>query len=84
MHEGLVREPRLVGVKRILLVFSVEGDKTLVILSVFTALASCICTEIKHIPNVGCPKVLTAEELTYHLLVVIRLILLGIVALLGA
>ncbi len=49
--------------------------------TVFAALISCVCGEIKHIPNMGCPKIWTSGNLLDKLFVIISLIFLGIIAL---
>ena len=46
VDKGFVGKPCLIGVKGIFFIFSVKGDKTLVILSVFSALISCICATL--------------------------------------
>ena len=86
MHEGINvgrDEPCLVGIERILFVLTVDGDKTLMILTVLTALGSCIRAEVKHIPNVSGPDIFSRKELTDERFVVDRLIFFGVISAFG-
>ena len=49
--------------------------------TVFSALGSCVCGEVKHIPYMSCPKIRTNGNLLNQFLVVVSLILLGIISL---
>ena len=82
VHERLVAQPRLVRIERVLLVRAVERDQALVVLPVLTALVARVGAKVEHVPHVRRPEVRALADLPDQLLVVIRLVFLGVVALL--
>ena len=83
MDERLLAEPGFVGIERILLVFAVDGNQALMILSILSALTPGVAAKVKHIPDMGCPDKFPGEKLSDQILMVFGLVFLGIISLLG-
>ena len=81
VNEWIIRQPCFVCIERIFLIFTVKGNQSLVILSVFSAFISGICTKIKHIPYMGSPDIRSCEKLFDQFFMIICLIFLCIIPL---
>ena len=84
MDHRLGIQPCLVSKEGILLVLAVNGNKTLMVLTVLATLCTGIGAEVIHIPNMGSPQIRTLCNALDQFFVVICLVFLGIVALGGS
>ena len=74
----------LVEIESVLAQLAIEGDKALLVLAVLAALVPPVGGEVEEVPHVGGPKVRPGLDHLEHVLVIKGLVLLGVVALLGA
>ena len=73
----------LVEIEGVLAQTSVKGDKSLLVLAVLAALVTPVRGKVEEVPDVRRPKVGALLDHFEHMLMVERLILLGVVPLLG-
>jgi len=70
MNERFIAPPCLVNIVSILFLFSVKGDKSLVIFTRVARLISSCSSKFKHIPYIGAPQVWSLGNHLKHMLMV--------------